>query len=272
MAALDAGLNVLWRRTLAHEHERHHTTMGHTPYVADVDGDGRDEIMAGSCLLNPDGSTRWVAPDLPALMTDGHADSVKLVQLLPGRIPNVLMSTGATCFTIEGERLWGRDDLKHGQALHVGKLRDDVVGRQVVVYEGASRVDPDLPDRVLALSAAGALLWDLEIVQPDMQEGGFGFWLGDWDGDGLDEVFVNDPEEVNILDGDGAVIDTIPGHLIYVFDLLGDRRVEAITLTGIEPGFEMHVWANDAPNPNPATNRAPASRITTWGMVNCTRY
>jgi hypothetical protein len=272
VAALDADLNVLWRRTLAHEHGRRHTTMGHTPYVADIDGDGRDEIMAGSCLLNADGSTRWVAPDLPALVTDGHADSVKLVQLLPGRTPNILMSTGATCFTVEGERLWGRDGLKHGQALHVGKLRDDVAGKQVVVYEGASRVDPDLPDRILALSAAGDLLWDLEIVQPDMQEGGFGFWLGDWDGDGLDEVFVNDPDKVNVLNGQGALIDTIPGHLIYVLDLTGDRRAEAVVLNGIEPGFEMQVWTNDAPNPNPATNRPPSRRVTTWGMVNCTRY
>lgn len=272
VAALDADLNVLWRRTLSHEDGRRHTTMGHTPYVADIDGDGRDEIMTGSCLLNADGTTRWVAPDLPALVTDGHADSVKLVQLLASRRPNVVMSTGAYCFSALGDLLWGRDELKHGQALHVGKIREDVAGKQVVVYEGASRVDPASPDQVLALTADGQRLWDFTVRQPDMQEGGFGFWLGDWNGDGLDEVFINDPEKVNILNGHGEVIDTLPGHLIYVFDLVGDSRAEAVVLDTIAPGFEMQVWTNIAPNWNPATNRVIERRVTTREMMNCTRY
>lgn len=272
IAALDGELNLLWRRTLAHEQGRQHTTMGHTPYVADIDGDGRDEVMAGSCLLSADGATRWVAGDFQALVTDGHADSVKLTQLRAGGPPNVVMSTGAYCFTVDGDLLWGSDDLKHGQALHVGKLREEVPGLQVVVYEGASRVDPALPDQVLALTADGEKLWDFTVVQPGMQEGGFGFWLGDWNGDGLDEVFVNDPEKVVILNGRGEIIDTIPGHLVYVFDLVGDTRAEAVVLTGIEPGFEMQVWTNDAPNPNPLTNRDRTRRVTTRAMTNCTRY
>ena len=226
IAVFDSGLNLLWKRTLQHEQNRQHVTMGHTPYPADIDGDDRDEIMAGSCLLDHDGQTLWVAPDLPALVTDGHADSVQIVGLDNAGPPRVVMSTGGYCFSAEGRLLWGRDDLKHGQAQHVGKIRADVPGRQVIVYEGASRVVPSLPDRVLALTNSGDLLWDFEVIGPDIQEGGFGFWLGDWDGDGLDEVFVNDQEKVNILDSHGAVIETIPGHLIYVFDLIGDRRVE----------------------------------------------
>jgi hypothetical protein len=154
----------------------------------------------------------------------------------------------------------------------VGKIRADVPGKQRVIYEGASRVVPDLPDKVVALSSSGELLWDSEVVQPDMQEGGFGFWLGDWDGDGLDEVFVNDPEKVIVLDGHGEVIDTIPGHLIYVFDLVGDSRAEAVILTGIKPGMQMQIVTNDRPNPNPATNRTVERRQTTMEMVNCTRY
>jgi hypothetical protein len=272
VTAMDADLNVLWSRVLAHEADRMHVTMGHTPYMADLDGDGRDEIMAGSCLLNADGTTRWVAPDLPALLEDGHADSVQIVRLHEMGAPNVVMSTGAYCFDASGRLLWGRDALKHGQAQHVGKLRRDVSGRQIVVYEGASRVDPTLEDRILALTADGELLWDFPVTQPDMQEGGFGFWLGDWDGDGLDEVWVNDPEAVNILDGKGRIIDKLPGHLIYVFDLVGDRRAEGVILTGIKPGMEMQIWTNDRPNHHPATRAVPERRETTRAMINCTRY
>ncbi len=267
---LDADLETLWKLDLSRVGGRRHTTMGHTPDVADIDGDGRDEVLAGSCLIDHDGTLSWVAPDLEALLRDGHADSVRIASL-DGE-PRILMSTGAYCFSRQGELLWGIDGLRHGQALRVGKIRDDLACRQVVVYEGASRGDPRAKDRVLALDADGNLLWSFEVVQPDMQEGGFGFWLGDWNGDGLDEVFVNDREEVVVLDGWGRTVDRIPGHLVYVFDLVGDRRSEAVVLTDIGPGMELRVMANDRPNPNPATSRVVRKRRTTKEMYNATRY
>ena len=272
IAAYSNKLELLWERVLDHAKNRQHVTMGHTPNPGDIDGDGRDEIVAGSCLLNDDGTVLWIAPDLPALVADGHADSVQIVTLLEGETPNVIMSTGGYCFSAIGDLLWGRDELKHGQAQHVGKIREDIAGKQIVVYEGASRVIDGVPDHVLALTHEGELLWDFEVEQPDMQEGGFGFWLGDWNGDGLDEVFINDKEKVNILNGNGHIIDTIPGHLIYVFDLVGDARAEAVVLTGIAPGMQMQVWTNDAINPHSLTNKHIARRVTTKAMYNCTRY
>ena len=267
---LDADLDVRWNLQIEHAQSRRHRTMGHTPDVGDIDGDGREEILAGSCLIDHDGTLRWVAPDLPALLRDGHADSVRIAAL-DGE-PRVIMSTGAYCFSSEGDLLWGLDGLRHGQALRIGKIRDDVRGRQPVIYEGASRVDPRARDRVLALSARGEVLWSFETVQPDMQEGGFGFWLGDWDGDGLDEVFVNDKEKVLVVDGWGRIVDSFPGHLVYVFDLVGDARAEAVVVTGIEPGMELQIVTNDRPNPNPSTNRVKERRVTTKEMYNATRY
>ena len=79
-------------------------------------------------------------------------------------------------------------------------------------------------------------------------------------------------DSVIVLDGYGEVIDTIPDHLIYVFDLVGDSRAEAVILTGIEPGMQMQIVTNDRLNPNPATNRTIKRRQTTLEMVNCTRY
>jgi hypothetical protein len=127
-------------------------------------------------------------------------------------------------------------------------------------------------DKVIAFDKNGAFLWEYAIQQPDMQEGGFGFWLGDWDGDGLDEIFINDPHKVNILNGCGEVIETLPGHLIYVFDLFGDSRVEAVTLDEIAPGMKLNIITNDAVNFNPTTNALITFRKTTRAMFNCTRY
>jgi hypothetical protein len=145
-------------------------------------------------------------------------------------------------------------------------------GKQVVIYEAASRIMAGALDKVIAFDKDGAFLWEYAIQQPDMQEGGFGFWLGDWNGDGLDEVFINDPENVNILNGHGEVLETLPGHLIYVFDLLGDQRVEAITLDDIAPGMLLNIITNDLPNPHPATNQEVKHRQATRSMFNSTRY
>jgi hypothetical protein len=251
---------------------RQHRVFGHTPHAADINGDGHDEILASSVLFYRNGSILWVAPDLPALVADHHADSVQIIDFTGEGRPNMVMSTGAYCFSAEGRLLFGYDKLKHGQAQRIGKVRGDIAGKQMVVYEGASRVDKTLPDKVVALDHQGKLLWEYIVVQPDMQEGGFGFWLGDWNGDGLDEVFVNDPDKCLVLDGHGKVIDTIGDHLIYVFDLVGDARAEAVMLDKIEPGMKLKVVTNDAPNPNPATNRIITRRLAGPEFYNCTRY
>ena len=50
----------------------------HQPRVMDIDGDGKDEIMAGHALLNPDGSIRWAlsAADFPP--DNGHLDCARV--------------------------------------------------------------------------------------------------------------------------------------------------------------------------------------------------
>ncbi len=45
----------------------------HQPYTVDIDRDGRDEIMAGFCMLNPDGQIRWALSNAPKLAA-GHLD------------------------------------------------------------------------------------------------------------------------------------------------------------------------------------------------------
>ncbi len=96
---LDKELNIIWNRQLRRHPQRKHRTMGHSPHCADIDGDGCDEILASSFLLDQDGTPLWVAPDLPALLTDGHADSVQIVSL--NGEPVMVMSTGAYCFSAE---------------------------------------------------------------------------------------------------------------------------------------------------------------------------
>jgi hypothetical protein len=50
----------------------------HQPIPLDIDSDGRDEIMAGYAMLNPDGHVRWTLPD--AVRLGGHMDCCRLLR------------------------------------------------------------------------------------------------------------------------------------------------------------------------------------------------
>ena len=72
--AYDAQLHHLWQYRSFGE------TSGsgsHRISVADVDGDGRDEVFDGTTLLNPDGTVRWS-------IYRGHPDIVSINHILPG--------------------------------------------------------------------------------------------------------------------------------------------------------------------------------------------
>ena len=52
----------------------------HQPRPIDIDGDGRDEIMAGYALLNPDGTLRWVFQSEKVKQKAGHLDCCRVVR------------------------------------------------------------------------------------------------------------------------------------------------------------------------------------------------
>ncbi|MFM8321952.1 MAG: hypothetical protein ACKOC5_13645 [Chloroflexota bacterium] len=277
LAAYDSRLNLLWQvSALGDNTPSGRTPFGRTPFAWDIDGDGRDELLWGGQLLDHDGARLWRAGELPGLAAGSVAPAVRLLPLDDGdpyvQPPYLLFSSAATCFDLTGRLQWQHTELLHGQALHTGKLRGDLPGRQVVVYDAASWSNPAAPDRVLALDRHGQTLWEVPVSPPAIQEGGSGLWLGDWDGDGLDEALVNDDGQTRVYDGHGRLVDSFPGHLVYAFDLLGDRRVEAVVLSGDGPGMELRIVSNDARNPHPATNNFVPFRRTSTAMYNCTRY
>jgi len=72
--AYDANLNKLWQyRSLGETNG----SGSHHIDIADVDGDGRDEVFNGTTLLNPDGTMRWS-------IYREHPDIVAVKPILPG--------------------------------------------------------------------------------------------------------------------------------------------------------------------------------------------
>jgi rhamnogalacturonan endolyase len=74
----DGKLTKVWRWDGDKETPQIRSQGSHTMKVADVDGDGRDEIFLGSVALNPDGKTRWN-------LGMGHPDVMYMTDVIPTR-------------------------------------------------------------------------------------------------------------------------------------------------------------------------------------------
>jgi len=109
----------------------------HQPRPIDVDGDGRDEVMAGYAMLNSDGTTRWVCSSPNVDIARGHLDCCRVLR--KGKRPEdyrlVLTYCGADAIAVvdgNGKLIWEVSGY-HFESVDVGKICDDVPGLQIAV-------------------------------------------------------------------------------------------------------------------------------------------
>jgi hypothetical protein len=147
-------LELLWHREI---------NTGHLVYARDIDGDGKDEVMGGYSLLNPDGTTRWTVPGgdplrdqderppwppspwaKPPLTTDSapefgsqHNDRTLIEAFEPGpdapmRVAIAASDLGFLLLDVEGNLL-AHHRIGHAQWITSGRFRPDLPGRQIAV-------------------------------------------------------------------------------------------------------------------------------------------
>lgn len=109
----------------------------HQAQPIDIDGDGRDEVMAGVALLNPDGSVRWVFETRAADPQRGHLDAMRVVRA--GERPEdwrlALTLCGANDLAMvdgAGRTVWEVPG-RHFESIDVGRFCPDVPGVQIAV-------------------------------------------------------------------------------------------------------------------------------------------
>ena len=126
--------------------------LGHFPFAADLDGDGRDEVIVGYHWLSPDGEDRQ------SLHLGDHADAIFAGDIQGWGEPKVVRAGGDDGLLIAG--LHG--DLLavhhgHVQRLSVASFRPDAPGLEYAIctYWGA-------PGIVALLDSTGKLLWSRE--------------------------------------------------------------------------------------------------------------
>lgn len=193
---------------------------GNTPWaapsVADIDMDGKAEIVAGHSVLNSDGSIRWKT-------TDGYVggtrqnNGVPVVAKLDDESDSVVIFGGAV-YSASGNLIW-RTALDGFVA--VARFGNETTASIAIVHSG----------RLSRISAAGQVLWTVSIPG-----GGLGGppTIGDMDGDGLPDIGVAGAYAYSAFRADGTLIWSKPsqdwssqvtGSTVFDFDGDGSSEV-----------------------------------------------
>lgn len=109
----------------------------HQPRPVDIDGDGKDEIMAGYSLLNPDGSVRWTYKSNTVDQNRGHLDCMRVFRMAqrPEDIRLALTCCGANNLAIidgNGKTIWEISG-HHFESIDIGPVLPKAGSAQIVV-------------------------------------------------------------------------------------------------------------------------------------------
>lgn len=203
--ALDRDLNLLWEHVQSGAHYGHH----HALALFDIDGDARDELLAGGFMYRGDGTILWIhdrADEMVRITGADHYDAVALGNLAGNgeEDPTAFLIGGSggvyVVDALNGEtRAVHR--VGHAQGRAIGKLRPDLAGTEILV---ATRWDNY---GILTLfSGRGERLWS---IQPDYV--GQGATPVTWGSAGHRLLWTNTSAQAQALwDGHGNRVKQLP--------------------------------------------------------------
>lgn len=220
LTALGADLRRQWYWESTGEDSGYRGQGAHTLQAADVDGDGKDELVIGSACIDHDGKLLWCTGL-------GHPDALYVTDVDPDR-PGLEIFYGiepsrtskAVCLADArtGEILWyfdGPTSHVHGQ----GMCADIIADRPgLECYAGEQD-----GSQYWLYSAKGELLSQEKL-------GGLAPVVAWWDGDEQKEILLDGA----MRDYRGEPMTAIEGSVVAVADLLGDWREELLVATGNE--------------------------------------
>lgn len=188
--AYDGELKPLWTARVGHPR------YGHRLAVCDINGDGRDEILAGFHLLDAEGRLLWKCRETE-LNEDDHVDEVQLGLFGPDKEPRACGTNGDDGFFIldghTGEVV-AVHNAGHVQGCSVGNYLHDRPGMDYCVGTRWGNFGV-----LSVLDTRGELV---KMWQPDnVSQGGP---KAGWTGDGRDLIFLATSEEAfGLWDGYG---------------------------------------------------------------------
>lgn len=173
----------------------------HQPVPVDLDGDGRDEIIAGYACLNHDGSMCWVYESKNIELRRGHLDCARVLErgASPADWRIVMTFCGANAIVAcdgSGKPLWEVTG-HHFESINIGKLAADLPGMQLLV---------DIDHRPRGHSPIWALDGDGNKLGELVTDYSRHHKLIDWTGDGIAEIVV--AHNRALYDATGKRLDT----------------------------------------------------------------
>ncbi|MCZ8511060.1 FG-GAP-like repeat-containing protein [Paenibacillus filicis] len=244
--AMDQEFKVLWT---------HEGNTGHYPWVYDIDGDGRDEVMAGYDMLDHDGRKLWSCQDL-----QDHADCIWFGDVNGDGSPEIVIGGSVTVmYDLSGAELWRYEDSIESQHVALGRFRGDLPGLQIAGLDRIVRGDANGRDGLFLLDDRGMELWKedrttkgwLTIIEP----------IRGWDGSGLDYILAyrrGGGVTPSLIDGFMRTVAVFPedGYVVHG-DLFGTGREQVIVYNRSEAfiysdeptGLEPKQGARQLPQP-----------------------
>jgi rhamnogalacturonan endolyase len=239
--AFDAELNDLWQFNSFGETSG---SGGHRIEVADIDGDGKQEVFGGTTCLRPDGTVRWSIYRM-------HPDLISIRDFLPNR-PGfevfyiIETSVHAGAYMVDarsGEIIWkvNREDDPRWTHSHSGTTAD--------IWAGSPGIEclcnRSRSGHLVLFSADGRIL-----LEPF-----FALQTVEWDGDVTRELLTDQGRLLGNFDGKGIVEvpdvhpNSIPdSQLLMTADLYGDFRDELVLSVQTEDnGRAVTVVTSTAP-------------------------
>jgi rhamnogalacturonan endolyase len=223
-------LRELWTWTNKNKPRKYWGQGAHWLHAADVDGDGRDEIVIGSAVIDDNGASLWTTGL-------GHPDHCYVGDLNPKR-PGLEIyygieprrSSNAMCMVdaATGRLLWGHD--KPTTHIHSSGLVSDIDPTHpgAECYSG----ERDLKDKRWLRNSAGKVL-----AMKDL--GGLAPRAAYWDADPQRELIRGG----RIEKYNGLKLARLPGRLVATADIVGDWREELI----VSVSGEIRIYATTIP-------------------------
>jgi len=240
----------------------------HQSRPIDLDGDGRDEIMAGYALLGPDGSVRWVFHSHKVKQERGHLDCCRVVR--HGRTSTefrlALTCCGANNLAMidgAGRILWERSG-HHFESIDVGEVFPDHPGPELLV---------DIDHQPFGRSPLWVLSEHGQLLAQIITNYSRHHLLIDWTGDGINEICVADNGAVYDRKGrrvatlltpgapTGVELGTAPARSILKGDMTGDGVADLMIATP----QKLFIFRN-------SSGSRPAGRVQLGTELNFTLY
>lgn len=177
----------------------------HQPYPIDLDGDGKEELIAGFCAIDGCGKQIWSLEQAGVDTKKGHLDCARVIALdTPKDARHLLMTlcsgNGIISVDLEGRRQWFHQGL-HYESIDVGRLSATMPGPQLAV--DTTHGKKPYQDPLLCIDATGRVfgkVWGIRVRQHFNVD-----WLG------------NDLEQI-VIPSDRVIVDPSTGTVVGRLD------------------------------------------------------